>query len=125
MSYILLLVGSAIAVVWGIAHIVPVKNIIKSFGEISKENKLILTMEWLAEGAALIFLGALVLVLTLLGFQTTDAGSLVIKLCASMLVVMAALTAFTGARTSIIPIKICPVIKLAASAMWFIAVFAG
>jgi hypothetical protein len=35
-----------------------------------------------------------------------------------MLVVMAVLTALTGARTKIIPIKICPFVKLAVAVMF-------
>lgn len=123
MSFILLIIGSVLIVLWGAAHIMPTKKVVTGFGDISRDNRLIITMEWIAEGAALFFIGALVLVLSLLGYENTDAGLLVIRLCSAMLVVMAVLTLLTGARTSVIPIKICPFVKLTGAVMWLIAGF--
>jgi len=33
--------------VWGIAHLFPTKSVVEGFGEISDDNKKIVTMEWL------------------------------------------------------------------------------
>lgn len=123
MPFILLIVGSVVIVLWGAAHIAPIKSVVNGFGDISEDNRRIITMEWIAEGAALMFIGALVLIIALLGLKGTDAGVLVVRMCSAMLIVMAVITLLTGARTSVVPIKICPFVKLAAAAMWITASF--
>jgi len=109
MKAIMLYVGSIVIILWGIAHIViPTKGIVQSFGPISIDNKRILTMEWIMEGLALIFIGALVILVTLLVGVENSASALVYRSSGVMLVVMAGVSLFTGARTSIIPMKLCP-----------------
>lgn len=122
-SLILYFIGSAIIFIWGIAHIIPTGKMVAGFGDITSDNKRIITMEWLAEGFTLCFLGALVLILTAFGYSNTDTGKVAIRCVAGMLLVMAVLTAFTGARTKIIPIKLCPAIKTAGAALWLIGSF--
>ncbi len=111
MNDVLLYIGSAVLIVWGIAHIIPTRNVVSGFGAISKDNKRIITMEWVAEGLALCFIGFLVLFVTVLGDSQNDVSLIVYRASAGMLIVMAIWTALTGARTSIIPIKICPFVK--------------
>lgn len=112
-SSIILYAGSTIVAVWGIAHIVPIKGVVAGFGALSPDNARIITMEWIAEGLTLVFIGALTLAVTVIA-GTRDPGAIVVyRGCALMLAVMALLTLATGARTKIIPIKICPVIKTA------------
>lgn len=50
---ILLYVGSALIIIWGIAHIIPTGAIVRGFGAISEDNKKIITMESVAEGVTL------------------------------------------------------------------------
>jgi hypothetical protein len=119
-SSILLILGSIIAIAWGIAHIIPTKQVVASFGDISRENKLIITMEWIAEGITLCYIGILVLIITLMGFSGNQAGLIVVWLAASMLIIMAILTLFTGAKTTITPIKICPFVKILAAVLLLI-----
>jgi len=107
----LLYAGSIIITLWGIAHIVPTNNVVSGFGTISEDNKRIITMEWVAEGLTLCFIGLLVLFVTILGDSQNDASLIVYRASAGMLIVMAAWTALTGARTPIVPIKICPFVK--------------
>jgi len=107
----LLYIGSALIILWGMAHIVPTKGVVKGFGEISQDNRHIITMEWIAEGLTLIFVGALVLLVVLLEGTGSSMGRWVIMASAAMLLVMAVLTQMTGARTSIVAIKICPWVK--------------
>jgi hypothetical protein len=114
------MLGSIIAIGWGIAHIIPTKQVVASFGDISRENRLIITMEWIAEGITLCYIGILVLIITLMGFSGNQAGLIVVWLAASMLIIMAILTLFTGAKTSIIPIKICPFVKTLAAVLLLI-----
>ncbi|MEI6293559.1 MAG: hypothetical protein WCP36_07730 [Methanomicrobiales archaeon] len=120
LSSIFLILGSMITIGWGIAHIIPTNRVVAGFGDISRENRLIITMEWIGEGLTLCFIGLLVLIITLMGFSGDQAGLIVIWLAASMLIVMAILTIFTGARTSITPIKICPFVIILAAVLIFI-----
>ena len=115
---ILLYIGSAIIIVWGIAHIIPTRSVVKGFGEISEDNTKIITMEWAAEGITLCFIGVLVLLVTVIGGSQGAVSALVYRISAGMLVVMAVWTALTGARTSIIPIKICPFVKTAVAILF-------
>ena len=98
-------------IVWGIAHIFPTKSIVKGFGEISKDNKLIITMEWIAEGITFIFIGTLVVFVTVFGDVTTLIPQIVFWISSAVLLIMAILSCFTGARVPVIPMKLCPVIK--------------
>ena len=96
---------------WGIAHIFPTNSIVKGFGEISLDNKRIITMEWIAEGITFIFIGLLVMFVTIFGDVTTLIPRIVFWISSAMLIGMAILSAFTGARVPVIPMKLCPVIK--------------
>ena len=111
MAEILLYIGSIVIILWGVAHLIPTKAIVNSFGPISEDNKRIITMESIAEGITLCFLGVLVLLVTSLADSQSQAAYIVYLSCAVMLLIMAILTTLTGARTSILPYKICPVVK--------------
>ena len=109
MNEIMLYVASAIILLWGIAHIaIPTKDIIKGFGPISVDNKRILAMEWIMEGLTLSFLGLLVILITVLVGRENPACTIVYRASSIMLVIMAAVSLFTGARTAILPMKLCP-----------------
>jgi hypothetical protein len=118
MNEILVFSGSATIMIWGAAHIFPVKSVVAGFGEISEDNKKIITMEWMAEGVAMIFIGVLALLVTILGGPENPVSLMVIRATAVMLIILAGLTAATGAQTSILPIKICPVIKTACATVF-------
>ena len=120
---ILIYIGAGIITVWGIAHIVPTKSIVSSFGQISKDNKRIITMEWIAEGLTLCFIGLVVLFITVTGGSGNPVSLNVYRASALMLVVMAIVTAFTGARTSIVPIKICPLVKTIVAILFFLGTY--
>jgi hypothetical protein len=112
---ILLYFGSLIIVVWGAAHIFPTKAVVAGYGALSDDNRRIITMEWVAEGLAMIFIGVLVALVTLTSGTHNSTAVLVDRLAAAMLIVMAAWTSLTGAKTSITPIKICPIVKTIAA----------
>ena len=116
----LLYVGSVVIIVWGVAHIIPTKSVVAGFGAISQDNLRIITMEWVAEGLTFCFIGALTLFLTLAGGPQTSVTANVYRICAVMLIVMALLTLFTGARTAIVFFKICPVVKTAVAILFFL-----
>lgn len=116
---ILVSIGSAAIVLWGVAHIIPTKSVVDGFGPISVTNRRIITMAWVTEGLAMCFIGALVLLVTLRGGAPAPSTALVQRVSAAMLVLMAAWTALTGARTPIVPMKICPFVKIACAVLIF------
>lgn len=77
-------------------------------------------MEWIAEGITLIFIGILTLLVALTGKNNTDVHSLVLWLSSAVLLILAVLSAFTGARTSILPMKLCPYVKTAVAFMYIL-----
>ena len=117
---ILLYIGSAVIIVWGIAHIAPTKGVIAGFGDISADNLRIITMEWIAEGLTLCFIGVLVLLTTYLGWSQNHIAIIVYRTSAGMLVVLAVLSQLTGARTAILPMKLCPYVKTAVAILYFL-----
>ena len=100
-------VGSSVIMLWGIAHIIRTRHIVRGFEPTSVDNRRIMTMEWVAEGLTLIFIGLLVF------FARFFYGGcpLTYPMCALMLLVMAAWTALTGGRTSDAFLKISPVVE--------------
>jgi phosphoglycerol transferase MdoB-like AlkP superfamily enzyme len=117
---ILLYIGSAVITLWGIAHIIPTKSVVNGFGSISQDNKRIITMEWIAEGLTLCFIGVLVFLVTILTESQNQTALIVYRASAIMLLIMAGLTLFTGARTAVIPIKICPFVKTAVAILYLL-----
>ena len=111
LNHILLYVGSGVIFLWGIGHIIPTRSVVKDFGDISKDNKLIITMGWIAEGLTLCFIGLLVAFTTIFGGLENEVTHIVIRASAIMLVVLAFLSSATGAKTTILPMKLCPRIK--------------
>jgi hypothetical protein len=115
MNEFFLYIGSVIIIIWGIAHLIPTKAIVDGFGEISPDNRKIITMETVAEGLTLCFLGILIILVTAMGDWQSRTASIVYFLVAIMLMLMALLTLLTGARTSLLPYKICPFVKTIAA----------
>ncbi len=108
-------------ILWGIAHIAPTRSIVKGFGELTEENRSILTMEWVGEGLALIFIGVLVLLITLLHGPQDPVSASVFRIAGGMLVVMAVWTGITAGRKSVLFFKICPVVKTTGAVLFFVA----
>ncbi len=114
--------AAALTTAWGVAHLVPTRKVVSGFGTVSEDSRLIITMEWLAEGLALVFLGALVALVTLRGSPSDPVTVGVYGLTAGMLAVMAALTAATAARGTIVFFKICPIVKITAALMLIVSI---
>lgn len=121
MTEIYIYIGSAIIILWGIAHLVPTMAIIKGFGDISADNKKILMMEIITEGLTLIFLGVLPLLIVFLGWPLSVNGFIVYRAEAVMLIVMALVTLVTGSRTPVIWYKICPLVKVVTAILFILA----
>jgi hypothetical protein len=122
MSSILYYIGSGIICVWGIAHLIPTKNIVNGFGKITVDNRRIITMEWVAEGMTYVFLGVLVFLVTFFGDPLDSVSILIYWACAGMLIIMAVLSLFTGARTSIVPMKLCPLVKSMVAVLFILGI---
>ena len=120
-SDVLVYLGATVITSWGIAHIAPTRGVVAGFGAISQDNKRIILMEWAAEGLTLAFIGLLVLLITALHGSESAVSLSVYRISAAMLLVMAVWTLLTGARTSILPIKICPAVKTAVAALFLVA----
>ena len=110
MNSILLIGGAVLVAFWGIAHIFPTKGVVKDFGDISRDNRLIITMEWVVEGINLAFIGFLVVLIAIVAGADNPVSKLVYWSVAGLLVIMAVWHSLTGARTKAIPMKLCPVI---------------
>lgn len=117
----LLAVGSVVIFLWGIAHMVPTGKIVDGFGQLSPDNRRIITMEWLLEGVTLCFLGALVAVVALNLGPIDPATRLVGRVAAGMLLIMEAVSALTGARTAVLPMRLCPLVKTGVALVWLVA----
>ena len=112
----LLYLGGALTILWGMAHLYPTKKVVHSFGRITRDNQLILTMEWIAEAILLIFGGVLVIVMTA-RFGAGDAATQTTATAtAAMLLVLSAVSAATGGRVDFIMYRLCtPIFALSAT----------
>ena len=108
-NQVFLYLGSALPIFWGIAHLFPTKSVVESFGDISLDNKRIITMEWIVEGVSLLFIGLLVATVTFI--DPLSAVSRAVYLISSIgLLTLAIVSIFTGFRINFIPFKLCPLI---------------
>jgi len=94
LNHILLYVGSALPLLWGIAHLFPTRSVVEGFGDISLENKRIIIMEWIIEGVALIFIGFLVASVTYLDY-TSSISRTIYWLSFAMLNTLSLVSVFT------------------------------
>ena len=119
MNQILIYIGGAFALFWGIAHLFPTKNVVKGFGEITMDNKNIITMEWIVEGIALIFTGLMVIAVTNLD-PHSKATAVVYWLSIAELIILAIVSFFTGFRVKFLPFKLCPFIFTGSAILIFL-----
>jgi hypothetical protein len=112
--------GSLIIAGWGIAHIAATKPVVTGFGALSLDNRRVLVMEWVMEGVAFVFIGALVALVTALGRPGDLVTTLVYWVSALALLTMAAISFFTGARTSVLPMRLCPWVKMTVALLFLL-----
>ncbi len=113
-GYVLINVGGFLLLIWGIAHLIPTAKVVGAFGQISPDNKRIITMEWIVEGVALIFLGALVCLVTYVD-QSSTVSRAVYWAVFGCLNILSVISLFTGFRNASLPFKLCPIIFSGAS----------
>ena len=109
MKKTLFYISGLLNILWGIAHLFPTAGVVEDFGDISADNRLIITMEWIIEGLTLIFLGVLTMVITKTETQSKLAKKVYV-LIIGMLFTIAILSIFTGFRINFLPFRLCPII---------------
>lgn len=112
--HILLYLGSALLLFWGVAHLFPTKSVVKGFGGISLNNKRIIAMEWIIEGVFLIFIAAVVATVTHLD-SSSPISTMIYRLCFVVLNVLSGISLLTGFKIRFLPFKLCPVVFTTAS----------
>lgn len=120
MATLLAYIGGTIVAVWGVAHAIPTRQVLAGFAPITTDNRRVVAQEWLAEAFTMWGIAAMVIVVTAAGGTDASARNWVYRVAAALLVALGALTALTGARTTVVWFKICPVL-LASSAVLLLA----
>jgi hypothetical protein len=106
-NQLLLFIGSSVTVLWGVAHLFPTKSVVKDFGDITGDNKNIITMEWIVEGISLIFIGIIVAGVTFIN-RDSNVSAFIYIVSAIMLFVLAVVSLFTGFKVNFFPFRLCP-----------------
>jgi len=115
-NQVLLYSGSAFILFWGVAHLFPTKSVVSGFGEISDDNKRIISMEWITEGIALIFIGSINAIVTAID-HTSSISSVIYGSSVVVLIVLAIVSFLTGFKINFLPFKLCPVIFITSAVM--------
>ncbi len=102
-------IAGSITIIWGISHLFPTKAVVKGFGEISPDNKNIISMEWIVEGVSLVFIGIIITGVTLID-MTSRVAHFVYVSSAYILIILAVVSFFTGFRINFLPFKLCPLL---------------
>jgi hypothetical protein len=82
---------------------------VRNFGDISKDNKHIITMEWIIEGVVLIFIGAITIGVTIVDFSS-DVSAFVYYALSIVLLILVIISLFTGFKVNYLPFKLCPLL---------------
>jgi hypothetical protein len=112
LDHALVATAAGVVALWGVSHLIPTRQVVTGFGEISVDNKRVLIMEWVAEGLTMLFAGALVAIVTLMA-GPNDGTSIAVYAATSVLLAgIAVLTTLTAARTPVVWFKACPVVMV-------------
>ncbi len=106
---VILYSAAALAGLWGIAHLFATRGVVAGFGDLTADNRRIITMEWIVEGVALVSLAALVVSVTAVD-PTAAAASAAYAVAVATLLVLAVVSLATGFRVAFLPFRLCPVI---------------
>ncbi len=107
MSQILLYVAAGLTGLWGIAHLLATRGVVAGFGDISTDNRLVITMEWIVEGVALISIATFVAVTAAID-PYARLSSAVFAVAVGTLLALAVVSIFTGFRIAFLPYRLCP-----------------
>jgi hypothetical protein len=117
------LTAAGIVFLWGVSHVIPTRQVVAGFGDISEDNSRIITMEWVAEGLSFMFVAVLIVAVTWSGETLEAAEDLVYRVSSGFLVAIGVWTAMTGARTGVIWFKACPVVMSVSAGLLITASF--
>jgi hypothetical protein len=106
---VLLYAAAGLTGAWGVAHLFATRGAVADFGDITADNRRIITMEWIVEGVALLSIAAFVGVTTAVGSQS-EVASAVYAVAIGSLLVLATVSLFTGFRVSFWAYRLCPFI---------------
>jgi hypothetical protein len=120
-SAVLAYVVAGVVALWGVAHVLPTARVVHGFNDTSRDNRLVIAQEWIAEAMTMWFVAAVAVIAAALGGSHQVLADWVYRASAIMLIALAALTAVTGARTAVILFKICPVLLGASAALLLVA----
>jgi hypothetical protein len=121
MATVLALLGAGVVALWGVAHVIPTRNVLAGFAPISVDNRRVVLQEWLVEAVTMWGIAALVVVCTVVGGAASEVTYWVYRVAALLLVALAVVTALTGARTKVIWFKICPVLLTSSAVLLLFA----
>ena len=113
-------VAAGLVGLWGVAHVVPTRQVVRGFAPISKDNRFVLVQEWLAEALTMWGIAALVVVVTA-SASDSAVTAWVYRCSAGLLLALAVLTSLTGARTPVIWFRVCPVLLTCSALLLLIA----
>jgi hypothetical protein len=105
----LLYVAAALTGLWGIAHLFATRGVVAGFGELTADNRRIITMEWIVEGVALVSLASLVAAVTAVD-AAARVSSAAYAVAIAALLVLALVSLATGFRVAFLPFRLCPFI---------------
>ncbi len=117
MDEVLAYLAAGLVGLWGVSHAIPTRQVVAGFEPITRDNRLVITQEWLAEAFTMWGLAAAIVVTTAVGGADSDVTVWLYRAVAGLLVALAALTALTGARTPVVWFKICPVVLSSSAAL--------
>ena len=106
---VVLYMAAALTAVWGAAHLFATRGVVAGFGDVSADNKRTITMEWIVEGVALLFIAMFVAIAT--AIDASSAVSIgVYSVAIIFLLTLAVVSLFTGFRVALLPFRLCPFI---------------
>lgn len=114
MNETLLFVAVGLTGLWGVTHLFATKGVVTGFGDISVDNRRVITMEWIAEGIVLLSTAAFVAVAAGVDRESAVASG-VFGVAIGTLIVLAVVSLFTGFRVRFLPYRLCPFIFTASA----------
>jgi len=94
---------------WGVAHLFATRGVVTGFGDLTTDNRRIITMEWIVEGISLISTAAFVAAATAIQPEA-PVSSAIYMVAIGTLVVLAVVSLFTGFKVAFLPFRLCPFI---------------
>jgi hypothetical protein len=85
MATVLALLAAGVVGLWGVAHVIPTRNVLAGFAPITVDNRRVVLQEWLVEAATMWGIAALVIVCTVVGGAASEVTSWVYRVAASLL----------------------------------------